>query len=89
MGYSLLRKMWKPTGKLFGCRFGIPLDRSSTGKRILRFRAIMKTFYKGASAVLLTYDISSEKSFQDLDDWYKQISICLSMQRITVRVRLS
>lgn len=34
----------------------------------------MKTFYKGASAVLLTYDISSEKSYEDLEYWYKQIS---------------
>lgn len=34
----------------------------------------MKTFYKGASAVLLTYDISDEKSFADLDYWHNQIS---------------
>lgn len=34
----------------------------------------MKTFYKGASAALLTYDITDEKSFTDLDYWYKQIS---------------
>lgn len=33
----------------------------------------MKTFYKGASAALLTYDITDEKSFQDLEYWYKQI----------------
>ena len=37
-------------------------------------RAVMKTFYKGASAVLLTYDITNEKSYSDLDYWYKQIS---------------
>jgi GTPase SAR1 family protein len=35
----------------------------------------MRTFYKGVSAVLLTYDITSEKSYNDLDYWYKQISI--------------
>ena len=34
----------------------------------------MKTFYKGASAVFLTYDITDEKSYNDLDYWYKQIS---------------
>lgn len=35
----------------------------------------MKTFYKGASAVFLTYDITSEKSYADLEYWHKQISI--------------
>lgn len=34
----------------------------------------MKTFYKGTSAVLLTYDISDKKSFSDLEFWLKQIS---------------
>jgi GTPase SAR1 family protein len=34
----------------------------------------MKTFYKGTSAVLLTYDISDKKSFSDLEFWFKQIS---------------
>lgn len=34
----------------------------------------MKTFYKGTSAVILTYDITSEKTYNDLDYWYKQIS---------------
>jgi GTPase SAR1 family protein len=34
----------------------------------------MKTFYKGASAVILTYDITSQKTFEALDYWYSQIS---------------
>lgn len=34
----------------------------------------MKTFYKGTSAVVLTYDITDERSYSDLDYWYKQIS---------------
>lgn len=34
----------------------------------------MKTFYKGTSAVILTYDITSQKSYADLEYWYKQIS---------------
>jgi GTPase SAR1 family protein len=34
----------------------------------------MKTFYKGASAAILTYDITDEKSFKDLEEyWIKQI----------------
>lgn len=41
----------------------------------------MKTFYKGTSAVILTYDITSEKSYGDLDYWYKQISNPHSIRR--------
>jgi len=39
----------------------------------------MKTFYKGVSAVILTYDITDEKTYGDLDYWYKQISTILIM----------
>lgn len=42
----------------------------------------MKTFYKGASAVMIVYDITNEKSFQDLDYWYNQISKSLFIIRI-------
>lgn len=55
-------------------RFGIQLDNSSISNMVLKFRSIMKTFYKGTSAVLLTYDISDKKSFSDLEFWFKQIS---------------
>jgi GTPase SAR1 family protein len=34
----------------------------------------MRTFYKGASAVILTYDITDLTTFSDLDYWTKQIS---------------
>ena len=51
-------------------------------------RALMKTFYKGSSAALLVYDIANQKSFTDLDYWYKQISNLLIMQNSTVKVRL-
>lgn len=34
----------------------------------------MKTYYKGASAALLTYDITDKKTFGDLEFWLKQIS---------------
>lgn len=40
----------------------------------------MKTFYKGTSAVILTYDITSEKTYNDLDYWYKQISTNCKLQ---------
>jgi GTPase SAR1 family protein len=49
----------------------------------------MKTFYKGASAVILTYSISEEKSFEDLDYWLKQISKSLTKQRNTAKAKYS
>jgi hypothetical protein len=55
-------------------RFGIQLDNSSISNMVYKFRSIMKTFYKGTSAVLLTYDISDKKTFSDLEFWFKQIS---------------
>ena len=46
------------------------------------FRAIMKTYYKGASAAVLAYDITQEKTFGDLDYWMKQISKICNNNRI-------
>ncbi len=47
----------------------------------------MKTFYKGAAAALLTYDITDEKSFTDLEYWYKQISKLCIWCRIVLQER--
>lgn len=47
----------------------------------------MKTYFKGASAVFLTYDITQEKSYADLEYWHKQISKCCVSQRSTARAR--
>jgi small GTP-binding protein len=37
------------------------------------FRSITAAFYKGCSAVILCYDITSRKSFANLDHWIKEI----------------
>ena len=34
-----------------------------------RFRAVTRTYYRGASGVLLVYDVCSRESFNSLDDW--------------------
>ena len=41
----------------------------------------MKTYYKGASAALIVYDITREESFLNLDNEQKLISTGASMQR--------
>ncbi|KAJ2159952.1 hypothetical protein GGF46_002616 [Coemansia sp. RSA 552] len=34
-----------------------------------RFRAMSQIYYRGANAVVLVYDVTSENSFQDVDTW--------------------
>ncbi|KAJ1904149.1 hypothetical protein LPJ81_002663 [Coemansia sp. IMI 209127] len=34
-----------------------------------RFRAMTQMYYRGANAVILVYDITSEESFKDVDTW--------------------
>lgn len=36
-------------------------------------RSMAKAYYKGAVAALLVFDITSEQSFQNLNDWYKEV----------------
>mmetsp|Transcript_38951 Transcript_38951/g.34628 ORF Transcript_38951/g.34628 Transcript_38951/m.34628 type:complete len:240 (+) Transcript_38951:69-788(+) len=38
-----------------------------------RFRAMARTFYKGAHGCLLVYDITSQKSFEELDKWLDEV----------------
>lgn len=40
-----------------------------------KFRSIMKTYYKGATGIILTYSIADRKSFQNVENWLKQIQI--------------
>lgn len=38
-----------------------------------RFRGITKSYYKGANAVILVYDITTPKSFEDVTSyWMKE-----------------
>ena len=41
-----------------------------------KYRALAKIFYKDAKAILLVYDITSSKSFEELTNyWYEQIKL--------------
>ncbi|CAG9319832.1 unnamed protein product [Blepharisma stoltei] len=37
------------------------------------FRAITRSFYRNANGVLLMYDITHKETFEDLEDWLKEI----------------
>jgi len=39
-----------------------------------KFRSIVQTYYKGAMGIVLTYAINDRKSFQNIENWMKQIS---------------
>ena len=34
-----------------------------------RFQSIVSSFYKGVSGIILVYDITNRKSFEDIRDW--------------------
>jgi small GTP-binding protein len=38
-----------------------------------RYRKITRTFYNGASGIILVYDITDEQSFMNIEDWMRQI----------------
>ncbi|KAJ2449403.1 hypothetical protein EV183_004915 [Coemansia sp. RSA 2336] len=38
-----------------------------------RFRAMTQMYYRGANAVVLVYDITSEDSFRDVDTWVQEL----------------
>ncbi|XP_071965278.1 ras-related protein Rab-13-like [Antedon mediterranea] len=38
-----------------------------------RFRSMTRSYYRGAVGILLTYDVTQEKTFRTLNDWLKDI----------------
>ena len=38
-----------------------------------RFRAITKNYYKGSHGIILIYDITNPKTFQNITDWVSQV----------------
>lgn len=39
-----------------------------------RFKTITETYYKGAAGVVLVYSVTDRKSFNNLENWIKQIN---------------
>ena len=38
-----------------------------------KFRAITKNYYKGSHGIILIYDITNPKTFQNITDWVSQV----------------
>ena len=45
-----------------------------------RFRSVTKIFVKDSNIVILTYDITNKKSFEDLDFWYNTVEEILTAE---------
>lgn len=66
-----------------GVQFGvasIPLQSGAKAKLQVwdtagqeRYRAISGAYYRGAHGVILVYDITDQKSFDDLQGWYREV----------------
>jgi len=41
-----------------------------------RFRSMAPMYYRGASAAILVYDITSEESFENVKTWVKELGLC-------------
>jgi len=39
-----------------------------------RFKTITETYYKGAAGVVLVYSVTDRKSFNNMENWIKQIN---------------
>ena len=49
-----------------------------------RFRAIARNLYKNADGIVLMYDISNKKSFQDIKDWINRIKDNIDFNKIGI-----
>lgn len=47
-----------------------------------RFRTISSTYYKGAHAILLLYDITNKHSFEHIDEWIIEIQKFIDLEKI-------
>ena len=55
-----------------------------------KFRALNKIYIKSADAAIIVYDITSKKSFEELDYWIKQIKeICINKVIISIAANKS
>ena len=47
-----------------------------------KFRALNKLYYKDSKVVLLVYDITNQKSFDNLENFYKQINEVVGIDKV-------
>ena len=40
-----------------------------------KYRSLIKNYYQNSSLAIIVYSVTDEKSFNDVDEWYKQIKL--------------
>ena len=40
----------------------------------IRFRTIIRPYYRGAAGIVLAYDVTDEKTFKNIEDWTLNIA---------------
>jgi len=59
-------RRYKPYNRLLMCFY-----RDTAGQE--RFRTITTAYYRGAMGIMLVYDITNEKSFENIKNWIRNI----------------
>ena len=51
-----------------------------------RFRTIIRPYYRGAAGIVLAYDVTDAKTFQNVEDWitsiYENTQTCQIIQKV-------
>jgi hypothetical protein len=68
---KLERLIWMES--VLSCRFGIQLAKNASGLLQLVKKEFMKAYYRGAMGILLTYDVTDERSFNNIRNWIRNI----------------
>jgi len=51
-----------------------------------KYRAIVQTYYKGAMGIILLYSVEDARSFQNIENWMKQIAAATDNETVVVLV---
>lgn len=51
-----------------------------------RYRTLTSSYYRGANGILLVYDVTNEKSFENIQNWLKEIEKHASANAIKVLI---
>ena len=51
-----------------------------------KYRSIVQTYYKGAVGIILVYSVNDRKSFQNIDNWMKQIKTNAAENVVTLLI---
>lgn len=49
-----------------------------------RFKSMVQIYYRDAQAAILTYDLTSEQSFQSLEGWKEELAKTLDLSEIVL-----